>query len=65
MEERILEQCIQSVDNKELIRKAISKGWELDKFIEEAAQIEGTNLQMKEMIHLILLLFHFSNFCSI
>jgi hypothetical protein len=49
MEERILEQCIQSVDNKELIRKAISKGWELDKFIEEAAQIEGTNLQMKEM----------------
>jgi hypothetical protein len=44
MEERILEQCIQSVDNKELIRKAISKGWELDKFIEEAAQIEGTNL---------------------
>jgi hypothetical protein len=44
-----LEQCIQSVDNKELIRKAISKGWELDKFIEEAAQIEGTNLQMKEM----------------
>ena len=49
MEERILEQCIQSVDNKELIRKAISKGWELDKFIEEAAQIEGTNRQMKEM----------------
>ena len=49
MEERILEQCIQSVDNKELIRKAISKGWELDKFIEEAAQIEDTNLQMKEM----------------
>jgi hypothetical protein len=31
MEEIILEQCIQSVDNKELIRKAISKGWELDK----------------------------------
>jgi hypothetical protein len=41
MEERILEQCIQSVDNKELIRKAISKGWELDKFIEEVAQIEA------------------------
>ena len=39
MEERILEQCIQSVDNKELIRKAISKGWQLDRFIEEAAQI--------------------------
>jgi hypothetical protein len=37
MQERILEQCIQSVDNKELIRKAISKGWALDKFIEEAA----------------------------
>jgi hypothetical protein len=49
MKETILEQCIQSVDNKELIRKAISKGWELVKFIEEAAQIEGTNLQMKEM----------------
>ena len=45
MEERILEQCIQSVDNNQ----AIGKGWELDKFIEEAAQIEGTNLQMKEM----------------
>jgi hypothetical protein len=44
MKETILEQCIQSVDNKELIRKAISKGWELVKFIEEAAQIEGTNL---------------------
>jgi predicted ATP-binding protein involved in virulence len=37
MQERILDQCIQSVDNKELIRKAISKGWALDKFIEEAA----------------------------
>ena len=34
-----MEQCIQSVDNKELIRKATRKGWELDKFIEEAAQI--------------------------
>nr|MCS5549955.1 hypothetical protein [Gammaproteobacteria bacterium] len=49
MEAGILEQCIQNVDNKELIRKAISKGWELDKFIEEAAQIEGTNFQMKDM----------------
>ena len=49
VEERIMEQCIQSVDNKELIRKAITKVWELDKFIEEAAQIESTNLQMKEM----------------
>jgi hypothetical protein len=35
--------------HKELIRKAISKGWELDKFIDEAAQIAGTNLQMKDM----------------
>jgi hypothetical protein len=33
MEEKILEQCIQSVDNKELIRKAISKGWELDNLL--------------------------------
>ena len=44
-----MEQCIQSVDNKDLIRKTINKGWELDKFIEEAAQIEGTSLKMKEM----------------
>ncbi|CAC5366632.1 unnamed protein product [Mytilus coruscus] len=48
-EERILEHCIQSIVNKELIRKAISKGWVLDRFIEEAAQVEDTNLQMKEM----------------
>ncbi|CAC5392065.1 unnamed protein product [Mytilus coruscus] len=48
-EERILEHCEQSIENKELIRKVISKGWDLDRFIAEAAQVEDTNLQMKEM----------------
>lgn len=48
-EERILEHCIQNIENKELIRKAISKGWDLDKFIEEAAHVEDTNLHLKEM----------------
>ena len=54
MEERILEKCIQSVDNKELIRKAISKGWELDKFIEEAAQIfRWKRWKLKNMVQYI------------
>ncbi|CAG2249249.1 unnamed protein product [Mytilus edulis] len=48
-EERILEHCIQNIENKELIRKAISKGWDLDKFIEEAAHVEDTTLHLKEM----------------
>ena len=48
-EERILEHCIQTINNQELIKKAISKGWNLDKFVEEAGQIEDTCLQMKDM----------------
>ncbi|CAC5410857.1 unnamed protein product [Mytilus coruscus] len=33
----------------ELIKRAISKGWNLDKFVEEAGQMEDTCLQMKDM----------------
>ncbi|CAC5387198.1 unnamed protein product [Mytilus coruscus] len=48
-EERILEHCIQTITNQELKKRAISKGWNLDKFVEEAGQIEDTCLQMKDM----------------
>ncbi|CAC5411117.1 unnamed protein product [Mytilus coruscus] len=48
-EERILEHCIQTITNQELIKRAISKGWNLDKFVEEAGQMEDTCLQMKDM----------------
>ncbi|CAC5398547.1 unnamed protein product [Mytilus coruscus] len=48
-EERILEHCIQTITNQDLIKRAISKGWNLDKFVEEAGQMEDTCLQMKDM----------------
>ncbi|VDI73814.1 Hypothetical predicted protein [Mytilus galloprovincialis] len=34
---------------QDLIKRAISKGWNLDKFVEEAGQMEDTCLQMKDM----------------
>ncbi|VDI74096.1 Hypothetical predicted protein [Mytilus galloprovincialis] len=48
-EERILEYCIQTITNQDLIQRAISKGWNLDKFAVEAGQMEDTCLQMKDM----------------
>ncbi|VDI57504.1 Hypothetical predicted protein [Mytilus galloprovincialis] len=48
-DERILEHCIQTITNQDLIKRAISKGWNLDKFVEEAGQMEDTCLQMKDM----------------
>ncbi|CAC5421054.1 unnamed protein product [Mytilus coruscus] len=48
-DERILEHCIQNINDQELIKRTISKGWTLDKFVEEAGQIEDTCLQMKDM----------------
>ncbi|CAC5361325.1 unnamed protein product [Mytilus coruscus] len=48
-EERVLEHCIQTITNQDLIKRAISKGWNLDKFVEEAGQMEDTCLQMKDM----------------
>ncbi|VDI62428.1 Hypothetical predicted protein [Mytilus galloprovincialis] len=48
-DERILEHCIQTITNQDLIKRVISKGWNLDKFVEEAGQMEDTCLQMKDM----------------
>ncbi|VDI57044.1 Hypothetical predicted protein [Mytilus galloprovincialis] len=48
-DERILEHCIQTITNQDLIKRDISKGWNLDKFVEEAGQMEDTCLQMKDM----------------
>lgn len=49
MEERILEHLIQTVQNETLVKKAISKRWALDRFIQEASQTEDINAQMAEM----------------
>ncbi|CAC5366913.1 unnamed protein product [Mytilus coruscus] len=48
-EERILEHCIQTITNQDLIKRAISKGWNLDKFVKEAGQMEDICFQMKDM----------------
>ena len=45
---QLLKHCLQTIDNKELINKTVSKGWTLDKFVEEAGKMEDTTLQMKE-----------------
>ncbi|CAC5357722.1 unnamed protein product [Mytilus coruscus] len=38
-----------TINNQELIKRTTSKGWTLDKFVEEAGQMEDTYLQMKDM----------------
>ena len=48
-DERILEHLIQTKQNRSLIQKAINKKWELTGFLTEAAQIEGTSLQISDM----------------
>ncbi len=48
-EERILEHIIQTIDDRQLIQKTISKKWNLTQFMEEASQIEDVNRQVREM----------------
>ena len=47
--DRILEQLIQTIQDKDLIKKSIQKKWNLDRFIEEASQREDINQQVKDM----------------
>ena len=50
-DERILEHIIQTIDNKKMImiEKAISKTWDLTRFLTEASQTEDIARQMKDM----------------
>ena len=49
LEDRALEHLIQTTDNQALIQKCINKGWTLDRFLLEAAQIEDTAFQLRDM----------------
>ena len=46
---RILEHIIQTVSNKVLVKKAISKKWTLDRYLSEAAETEDIEKQVLEM----------------
>lgn len=48
-DDRILEHLIQTIENKILIQKCISKSWTLQEFLTEAGQIEDISLQMRDM----------------
>ena len=48
-DERILEHLIQTIENKMLIQKCISKAWTLQECLTEAGQIEDISLQMRDM----------------
>ncbi|XP_028407514.1 uncharacterized protein LOC114530123 [Dendronephthya gigantea] len=48
-DERILEHLIQTTHNRVLIQKAINKKWNLSQFLMEAAQMEDTSLQVRDM----------------
>ena len=48
-DDRILEHLIQTIENKILIQKCISKSWALQEFLTEAGQIEDISLQMRDM----------------
>ena len=48
-DERILEHLIQTTQKRSLIQKAINKKWDLTRFLNEAAQIEDTSLQISDM----------------
>lgn len=48
-DEQILEHTIQTIDNTALIQKTINKSWDLERMLTEAAQMEDTQLQMKDM----------------
>ena len=42
-DERILEHIIQTIDDKAIIHKTISKKWDLTQFLQEVSQIEDVN----------------------
>ena len=46
---RILEHIIQTIDNKKLIENAISKTWDLTRFLTEASQTEDIARQTQDM----------------
>ena len=48
-DERILEHIIQTIDNKTLIKKTISKEWNLTQFLTEAGQMEDIKRQVTDM----------------
>ena len=48
-DERILEHIIQTIDNKKLIEKAISRTWDLTRFLTEASQTEDIARQMQDL----------------
>ncbi|KAL9953640.1 hypothetical protein ACROYT_G041090 [Oculina patagonica] len=48
-DERILEHIIQTIDNKKMIEKAISKTWDLTRFLTEASQTEDIAREIKDM----------------
>ena len=48
-DERILEHIIQTIDNKKLIERAISKTWDLTRFLTEASQTEDFARQIQDM----------------
>ena len=44
-DERILDHLIQTIENKGLIQKCISKAWTLSEFLTEAGQIEDISIR--------------------
>ena len=48
-DERILEHIIQTIDSKKLIERAISKTWDLTRFLTEASQTEDIARQIQDM----------------
>ena len=48
-EDRILEQLIQTIEDREMITKAIQKQWNLNKFLEEASQWHDLKREVKEI----------------
>lgn len=49
-EERILEHLIQTIDNKKLTEKVISKIWDLTRFLAEASQTEDIATQTQDVV---------------
>jgi hypothetical protein len=49
LDDRILEHIIQNISDKDLIKKAIQKKWNLDQFIEAAAEKEDITNEVQDM----------------
>ena len=48
-DERIFEHIIQTIDNKKLIERAVSKTWDLTRFFNEASETEDIARQIQDM----------------